>query len=326
MPLIEIVSEPDIYSPEEASGYVRKLRSILLCAGVSDCKMNEGSLRCDVNLSVRKHGETMLGTRTEMKNLNSFSFIEKAIEYEYRRQVELIESGGRVLQETRRFDPASGKTFTMRVKENADDYRYFPDPDLPPIILTGGEIERIRRGLPKLPDERRAEYTERLGLTAKDAEQIVSDPAVADYFEAAAKLTTYPKILANLLLGELFSLLPAGEDIAIPIAPDKLAPMSGSGRINSTTAKKLVRMLCDSPDADPEAIVRERGLEQIRDEALLRGYVDEALAADPKAVESYRAGKLSAAKAIMGRIMAKTGGRGDPVILDRLLSEALKNG
>lgn len=329
VPLIEIVSEPDIRSPEEASGYVRKLRSILLCAGVSDCKMNEGSLRCDVNLSVRKRGEERLGTRTEMKNLNSFSFIEKAIEYEYRRQVELIESGGRVLQETRRFDPASGKTFTMRVKENADDYRYFPDPDLPPIILTGGEIERIRRGLPKLPDERRADYTERLGLTAKDAEQIVSDPAVADYFEAAAKLTTYPKILANLLLGELFSLLPAGEDIAIPIAPDKLAPiseMSGSGRINSTTAKKLVRMLCDSPDADPEAIVRERGLEQIRDEALLRGYVDEALAADPKAVESYRAGKLSAAKAIMGRIMAKTGGRGDPVILDRLLSEALKNG
>ena len=324
VPLIEIVSEPDIRSAEEAADYARKLRAILLAAGVSDCRMNAGSLRCDVNLSVRRRGETELGTRTEMKNLNSFNYVEKAVEYEYRRQVELIKSGGKVVQETRRFDARSGKTFTMRVKENADDYRYFPDPDLPWIEVAEEEIERLRNALPKLPDERKREYI-RLGLSEKDAEQ-VSAPELCEFFDSGLEFTKYPKIFANLILGELLSL--TEEDIRIsPESLAKVAELSGEGTINSTTAKKLVRALCEAADAgktlDPEKYVRENDLAQIRDETLLRGFVREALEADPKAVAAFKAGKGNAAKAIMGKIMAKTSGRGDPVILDRLLYEAL---
>lgn len=325
VPLIEIVSEPDIRSAAEAADYARKLRSILLAAGVSDCRMNEGSLRCDVNLSVRKRGETALGTRTEMKNLNSFNYVEKAVEYEYRRQVELIKSGKKVVQETRRFDAASGKTFTMRVKENADDYRYFPDPDLPWISVGDEELGRLRRALPKLPDERKTEYIS-LGLSTKDAEQLVSDPALYEFFDAAVRLTKYPKILANLILGELLSLTD-GEIKLEPGALAKVSQLFGDGIVNSSTAKKLVRVLYDAAEAgkaiDPESYVQENNLAQIRDEGLLRGFVKEALDADPKAAEAYKAGKTAAAKAIMGKIMAKTGGRGDPVILDRLLYEEL---
>ena len=325
VPLIEIVSEPDIRSAEEAADYARKLRSVLLAAGVSDCRMNEGSLRCDVNLSVRKRGDTALGTRTEMKNINSFNFVEKAVEYEYRRQVELLKSGGKVVQETRRFDAQSGKTFTMRVKENADDYRYFPDPDLPWIETTDEEIARVKSTLPKLPDARRADYIA-MGLSEKDAEQLISDPALYEFFDKAAELTEYPKLLANLTLGELLSLTD-GDIKAGPGALAKVADLAGEGTINSSTAKKLVRALCEASDAgkafDPVRYVEENNLAQIRDEALLRGYVIEALEADPKAVAAYRAGKSNAAKAIMGKIMAKTGGRGDPVILDRLLYEEL---
>lgn len=325
VPLIEIVSEPDIRSAEEAADYARKLRSILLAAGVSDCKMNEGSLRCDVNLSVRKRGETDLGTRTEMKNINSFSFVEKAVEYEYRRQVELLKSGGKVVQETRRFDAQSGKTFTMRVKENADDYRYFPDPDLPWIETTDEEIMRIKSTLPKLPDARRADYIA-MGLSEKDAEQLISDPALYEFFDKAAELTEYPKLLANLTLGELLSLTD-GDIKAGPAALAKVADLAGEGTINSSTAKKLVRAICEASGAgktfDPVRYVEENKLAQIRDEALLREYVTKALEADPKAVAAYKAGKSNAAKAIMGKIMAKTGGRGDPVILDRLLYEEL---
>lgn len=325
MPLIEIVSEPDIRSAAEAADYARKLRSILLAAGVSDCRMNEGSLRCDVNLSVRKRGETALGTRTEMKNLNSFNYVEKAVEYEYRRQVELIKSGKKVVQETRRFDAASGKTFTMRVKENADDYRYFPDPDLPWISVGDEELERLRRALPKLPDERKTEYIS-LGLSTKDAEQLVSDPALYEFFDAAVRLTKYPKILANLILGELLSLTD-GEIKLEPGALAKVSQLFGDGIVNSSTARKLVRAIYDAAEAgkaiEPESYVQENNLAQIRDEGLLRGFVKEALDADPKAAEAYKAGKTAAAKAIMGKIMAKTGGRGDPVILDRLLYEEL---
>ncbi len=328
VPLIEIVSEPDIRSAEEAADFARKLRSILLCAGVSDCRMNEGSLRCDVNLSVRKRGDMALGTRTEMKNINSFAFVEKAVEYEYRRQVEVIKSGGEVLQETRRFDAASGKTFTMRVKENADDYRYFPDPDLPPIFVTDAEIDAIKSSLPKLPDERRGEYIGKFGLSEKDAGQLVSDIGISDFFDRAVEFTDQPKILANLILVELLTLMTDENPLAAPESVAKIATLSGNGTINSTTAKKLVRILYESAAkgeyVDPERYVEENDLAQIRDEELLREYVIAAVVADPKAVASYKAGKASAAKAIMGKIMARTGGRGDPVILDRLLCEILE--
>lgn len=326
VPLIEIVSEPDIRTAEEAVAYVRKLRAIMLYTGVSDCRMNEGSLRCDVNLSVRKRGEEKFGTRTEMKNINSFVFIQKAIEYEYKRQVEAIEAGETIVQETRRYDSVSGKTFSMRKKEDANDYRYFPDPDLPPIILTDTVIKMLGDAVPELPDARKKKYVGEYGLSAHDAEQLIANKYIADYFEAAAKLTAYPKLLANLMTGELFSLLEQdGDDVVIPIDGAHLASvatMSGDGTINSSTAKKLVKTLFEK-DADPEIIVKENDLAQISDPEILGKYVDEAIASDPKTVAAVKAGRTNAAKALMGKIMAKTGGKGNPVKINELLEAAL---
>ena len=326
VPLIEIVSEPDIRTAEEAVAYVRKLRAIMLYTGVSDCRMNEGSLRCDVNLSVRKRGEEKFGTRTEMKNINSFVFIQKAIEYEYKRQVEAIEAGETIVQETRRYDSVSGKTFSMRKKEDANDYRYFPDPDLPPIILTDTVIKMLGDAVPELPDARKKKYVGEYGLSAHDAEQLIANKYIADYFEAAAKLTAYPKLLANLMTGELFSLLEQdGDDVVIPIDGAHLASvatMSGDGTINSSTAKKLVKTLFEH-DADPEIIVKENDLAQISDPEILGKYVDEAIASDPKTVAAVKAGRTNAAKALMGKIMAKTGGKGNPVKINELLEAAL---
>lgn len=326
VPLIEIVSEPDIRTAEEAVAYVRKLRAIMLYTGVSDCRMNEGSLRCDVNLSVRKRGEEKFGTRTEMKNINSFVFIQKAIEYEYKRQVEAIEAGETIVQETRRYDSVSGKTFSMRKKEDANDYRYFPDPDLPPIILTDTVIKMLGDAVPELPDARKKKYVGEYGLSAHDAEQLIANKYIADYFESAAKLTAYPKLLANLMTGELFSLLEQdGDDVVIPIDGAHLASvatMSGDGTINSSTAKKLVKTLFEK-DADPEIIVRENDLAQISDPEILGKYVDEAIASDPKTVAAVKAGRTNAAKALMGKIMAKTGGKGNPVKINELLEAAL---
>lgn len=326
VPLIEIVSEPDIRTAEEAVAYVRKLRAIMLYTGVSDCRMNEGSLRCDVNLSVRKRGEEKFGTRTEMKNINSFVFIQKAIEYEYKRQVEAIEAGETIVQETRRYDSVSGKTFSMRKKEDANDYRYFPDPDLPPIILTDTVIKMLGDAVPELPDARKKKYVGEYGLSAHDAEQLIANKYIADYFEAAAKLTAYPKLLANLMTGELFSLIGQdGDDVVIPIDGAHLASvatMSGDGTINSSTAKKLVKTLFEK-DADPEVIVKENDLAQISDPEILGKYVDEAIESDPKTVAAVKAGRTNAAKALMGKIMAKTGGKGNPVKINELLEAAL---
>lgn len=325
VPLIEIVSEPDIRTAEEAVAYVKKLRAIIMYTGVSDCRMNEGSLRCDVNLSVRKKGETKFGTRTEMKNINSFVFIQKAIEYEYKRQVEAIEAGETIVQETRRYDQTSGKTFSMRKKEDANDYRYFPDPDLPPIIMTDAVIAALGETIPRLPDVRKAAYMEKYGLSAYDAEMLIENKSIADYFENAAVQTAYPKLLANLMIGELFALLPPDDEPVIPIDGGHLAAvatMSGDGTINSSVAKKLVHQLCES-DTDPVQYVKDNGLAQISDPAVLAPLVDDVIAADPKSVAAYKAGKAAAAKALMGKIMAKTGGKANPVVADELLAAAL---
>ena len=245
VPLIEIVSEPDFRSVEEIKAYLQKLRATILYTGVSDCKMNEGSLRVDVNLSVRKKGEETLGTRTEMKNLNSFQFIARAVEYEFRRQVEALEAGEEIIQETRRFDQASGKTFSMRRKEDANDYRYFPDPDLPPIEVSPDLLRELQAQIPVLPDQRKKEYVKRFGLTDYAAEQITLSREAADYFEQAARRTRYPKLAANLVLSEVMRLMPAdgGE---IPVAPEhlgKLADLFGDGRINSGTCRQAVAQL-----------------------------------------------------------------------------------
>ena len=324
VPLIEIVSSPDIRSAEEARAYLRKLRTLLLYTEVSDCRMNEGSLRCDVNLSVRRRGEKNFGVRTEIKNLNSIAFVGKAIDYEFERQVDLLERGESVRQETRRFDEGTGKTILMRVKENADDYRYFPEPDLPPVRTTDTQIERIRASLPILPDDRKALYTKAYALSDADADQITADRAMADYFEAAARQTEYPKILANLLLTEL-TRLSDGESFACPIAPAhmaELATLSGNSTVNSSTAKKLIAELWEH-DQSPSKLVTERGLAQINDTALLQTLVQEILASNPKILADYRNGKKAAAKTVVGQIMGKTGGRANPILLGELVEQEL---
>ncbi len=324
VPLIEIVSEPDIRSAEEAVAYVKKLRALMLYAGVSDCKMNEGSLRCDVNLSVRKRGEETLGTRTEMKNINSFAFIAKAIEYEFDRQVEELEAGNKIIQETRRFDAASGKTFSMRSKEDADDYRYFPDPDLAPIITSEARIRELADEIPMLPDARKQKYMSEYALTAYDAEQICASPDTAAYFEHAAGASRYPKTVANMMISE--ALRYGGEDGEIPLAPQALAQiadMAGDGTINSGTAKKLIAE-CATGACDPEVIVKERGLAQISDPETLTRLLKEALENNPKAVADFRAGKTAAAKSIIGAVMAKSGGKANPALCSQLLDTLLK--
>ncbi len=325
VPLIEIVSEPDIRSAEEAKAYLQKLRAVILYTGISDCRMNEGSLRCDVNLSVRKAGTEEFGTRTEMKNLNSFTFIVKAIEYEYRRQVEALEAGEEIVQETRRFDPDSGKTFSMRTKENANDYRYFPDPDLPPIDISEERIAVLRADIPELPDTRKMKYMEQYGLSAYDSELLTSDMALADYFEVAAKETSYPKLLANMLISEVFRLVET-ETFSCPIPAPHLAAIAtllGNNTVNSSTAKKLIKILWEN-DCDPVAYVKEQGLTQIQDDTVLLPLIRAAIAENPKSLSDYRNGKLAAAKAIVGQVMAKTGGRANPVRLSELVEQEMK--
>lgn len=325
VPLIEIVSEPDFRSVEEVKAYLQKLRATILYTGVSDCKMNEGSLRVDVNLSVRKKGEEAFGTRTEMKNLNSFQFITKAVEYEFQRQVEAVEAGEEIIQETRRFDQATGKTFSMRRKEDANDYRYFPDPDLPPIEVTPALLQELRVQIPVLPDQRKKDYMKRYGLTAYAAEQITLSREAADYFEQAAEKTRYPKLAANLVLSEVMRLMPQDET-KIPVAPEhlgKLADLFGDGRVNSGTCRQVLSLLWEN-DQDPEALVTEKGLEQISDPELLSKLADEVLLQQPKMIADYRKGKTAAFQGLMGQMMKKTKGKGNPVKIQEILMEKLK--
>ena len=314
-----------IHIEEEIKAYLQKLRATILYTGVSDCKMNEGSLRVDVNLSVRKKGEETLGTRTEMKNLNSFQFIARAVEYEFRRQVEALEAGEEIIQETRRFDQASGKTFSMRRKEDANDYRYFPDPDLPPIEVSPDLLRELQAQIPVLPDQRKKEYVKRFGLTDYAAEQITLSREAADYFEQAARRTRYPKLAANLVLSEVMRLMPAdgGE---IPVAPEhlgKLADLFGDGRINSGTCRQAVAQLWEQ-DQDPEALVMEKGLEQISDPEVLSKLADEVLSQQEKMVMDYRKGKTAAFQGLMGQMMKKTKGKGNPAKIQEILAQKLK--
>lgn len=324
VPLIEIVSEPDIRSAEEAVAYCKKLRAIIMYTGVSDCKMQEGSMRCDINLSVRKKGCDKFGTRTEMKNLNSFTYIQKAIEYEYKRQVEEIENGGVIIQETRRYDQSSGKTFSMRKKENANDYRYFPDPDLAPIVTDDEKLVNLKASIPTLPDERKRAYVEKYSLTPYDAELITGDMLTADYFEKGADATKYPKLLANLLISEIMRIYDADSG-AIPLDPihlAQIAQMQGDGDINSSVAKKVVNALWEN-DEDACEYVKKNNLGQINDEKVLGEMITTAIVRNPKSVQDYKKGKLAAAKAIMGQVMGATKGRGNPVLIEKLLNEAL---
>lgn len=325
VPLIEIVSEPDIRSAQEANAYLQKLRAIILYTGISDCKMNEGSMRCDVNLSVRKKGETALGTRTEMKNLNSFQFITKAIEYEFQRQVEAAESGEVIVQETRRFDQTAGKTLSMRRKENANDYRYFPDPDLAPIRITEEMLQSLSSRIPVLPDQRKIKYMERYGLTSYAAEQITLRKEIADYFEAVVKRTDHPSLAASLIQTEVLRLL-AQDEVRIPVSAynfASLVQLAGEGTINSSTCKKVLNILWES-DQDPAELIRKEGLEQINDKAVLREIASQVIAEQPKLAADYKKGKTAALQALVGQCMKKTSGRSNPVILHEILAELLR--
>ena len=320
VPLIEIVSEPDIRTPQEAVAYLHKLKAVIEYTGVSDCRMQEGSLRCDVNLSIHKKDEPF-GTRTEMKNLNSFTSVQRAIEEEYRRQVEAVKKGEAIVQETRRFDQTTGKTSSMRRKENANDYRYFPDPDLAPIVLSDEVIAGWRKELPQLPDVRKAAYMADYGLTAYAAEQLVSSKYLADYFETAAQSTAAVKMLANLMISEVFRLLD-GEDAKIPLNPAALAKMTEQSLISVGTAKKTIDALWNTPE-DPEGYVTRMGLMQISDEAVLAEYVRKAIDTHPEMVAGYRKGKLTLKNALMGVAMGLSGGKANPVVLQKLMDAAL---
>lgn len=325
VPLIEIVSAPDLRSADEAKAYLKKLRSVMRDLGVSDCRMNEGSLRCDVNLSVRRVGETAFGTRTEMKNLNSFAFVGKAIDYEFRRQAALLEADGTVEQETRRFDPATGKTETMRKKENANDYRYFREPDLPPIVIDENTLDALRASLPELSDARRARYVKDFGLSDYDSGILAADSRLSAYFEAAAAETAHVEVLSHLIISDLLRLCDA-EEFSCPMPPahlGSLAQLLGDGKINRATAKKLLPELLSGKDA-PEDLVRERELWQITDTDSLRALTREAMLRCPAAKADYQAGKRRAASVIVGAVMAASGGRADPVPLSEIVEEMMQ--
>lgn len=328
VPLIEIVSEPDFRSPEEVSAYLRKLRAILIYAGISDCKMNEGAFRCDVNLSVRQRGSSALGIRTEMKNLNSFNFIQKAIEHEAQRQIALVMSGGKVVQETRRWDQAAGKSVSMRTKEDAHDYRYFPDPDLMPIVISTDKISQLASGLPQMPDARKAHYIHHYGLSAYDAEQLVSSMAIADYFEKAAQGCANVKLLANMMTTEVFRLLGDQEaDEAVPPFEASLL-MALVNRVEDETihmgiGKKVLGIMWSS-GAHPDVIIEAQALRQISDLNYLESIVGEVVASSSKAVSEYKEGKEKAFQSLVGQVMARTKGKANPRLVGELLMKALK--
>ncbi len=329
VPLIEIVTEPDFRSGEEVIAYLEKLRSTLEYLGVSDCKMQEGSLRCDVNLSVRPAGSTELGTRTEMKNLNSFKAISRAIAYEARRQQELIEMDHkRVIQETRRWDDNKDATYSMRSKENAQDYRYFPEPDLPPLEISEEYLEQLRASIPEMAEARKARYIAEYGLTAYEADLLTGSKAMVDFFEETVSLGAAPKEVSNWMLDDLLRVLKEkGVELkGMGFTPDNLAKLLTllrENKINRNTAGKVFQAVFED-NADVEAYVRDHGLEQVTDTAALEAVVDQVLQDNPKSIEDYKAGKKKAQGFLMGQCMKALKGKGDPKVVTQLLNSKLQ--
>ena len=327
VPLIEIVTEPDFRSAEEVIAYLEKLKETLQYLGVSDCKMQEGSLRCDVNLSVRPMGSRELGTRTEMKNLNSFKAISRAIVYEAKRQIELLEEGKRVVQETRRWDENKDATYAMRSKENAQDYRYFPDPDLPPVELSQAYLEGLRAALPELAEAKRALYQGDWGLPAYDAQMITSQKALADFFEALVALGTDPKQGANWIMGEVLGQLSAhgleAKDMALtPPTLARLIALVKEGKVNRNTAVKVFEAVFET-DGDVDAYIKEHGLEQVSDTGLVEQVVDQVLSANEKSVADFKAGKEKAFGFLVGQVMRQLKGQASPAVVNQVLRDRL---
>ena len=327
VPLIEIVSEPDMRSAEEAVAYVERLKGILEYIGVSDCKMQEGSLRADVNLSLRPVGSEKFGTRTETKNLNSFRAIARSIEFEIQRQKEVLESGGVVHQETRRWDDEAGEGYAMRTKEEAHDYRYFPEPDLMPIRLTEEYIKNIQDTLPELPESRKARYIEELGLPEYDAGIITSSKHLSDFFEAATKECGNAKAVSNWIMTDIIRVVREKgiEYNELPFTPKqfaKLITLIDKGIISGSIAKKVFEEMVET-GKDAEKIVEEKGLVQISDEGAIKEVVDKIIAANPQSVEDYKNGKDRALGFLVGQCMKEMKGKGNPQILNKLILEYL---
>ncbi len=327
VPLIETVSKPDMRSAEEAESYLRKLKSIFEYIEVSDCKMQEGSLRADVNVSVHKPGEPF-GTRTEMKNMNSFRSIVRAIEYEVNRQIDVIEDGGVIEQETLRWDDVSGKTFPMRDKEDAQDYRYFPDPDLVAIKLSDEYIENIKNTLPELPESRKQRYLEDYQLSEKDAKLITSSKYLSDLFEQSIKVCNNPKAVNNWIISDISRILNETEMDPIEIPFDsnqlgKLVILIDKGTISSSIGKKVLVELFENP-RDPEEIIKEKGWIQISDEGAIKEVVLKILEANPQSIADYKGGKDKALGFLVGQAMKETKGKANPQMLNKMFIEELK--
>ena len=328
VPLIEIVSEPDLRSAGEVDRYLKKLKSILEYIEVSDCKMQEGSFRADVNVSVRKKGASEYGTRTEMKNMNSFRAITRAIEYESERQIDVLEDGGKIEQETLRWDDVSGKTFPMRDKEDAQDYRYFPDPDLVAIRLSDEYINNIKDNLPEMPESRRARYIEDFKLSEKEARLLTASKYLSNIFEDAEKICGNAKAVANWLLSDVSRILNEKElePSDIPFTAEhlaKLVELIEKGTISSAIGKKVVTELFENPK-DPEEIIKEKGWIQISDEGAIKEVVEKVIAANPQSVADFKAGKDKAIGFLVGQAMKETKGKANPQMLNKMFLEELK--
>ncbi|MBE0576734.1 MAG: Asp-tRNA(Asn)/Glu-tRNA(Gln) amidotransferase subunit GatB [Desulfuromonadales bacterium] len=326
-PLLEIVSEPDMRSSEEAIAYLKKLHQIVVYLGVCDGNLEEGSFRCDANVSVRPYGQEAFGTRAELKNINSFRFIKQAIEYEVERQIDLIEGGGKVIQETRLFDSNTGMTQSMRGKEEAHDYRYFPDPDLVPLVISQEWIEQVRATLPELPDAKRARFVEELGLSAYDAEVLAADRALADYFDACVMLAKDAKTCANWIMGDVLrKLKETGESIAdVPVSPQllnglmaRIADNTISGKIAKTVFEKMWQ---SGQTADQ--IINAEGLKQVTDTGEIEVLVDEVIAANPDQVAEYLGGKDKLIGFFVGKVMQASQGKANPGMVNQLLKKKL---
>ena len=327
-PLIEIVSEPDIRTPDEAFEYLTRLKEILLYTGVSDCNMEEGSLRCDANVSVRPRGQEKLGTKAEVKNVNSFKFIRAALEFEIERQIDVIDSGGRVLQETRLWNANEGRTYSMRSKEQAHDYRYFPEPDLPPVIVSDELMSATRKRLPELPEARRARMIAEYDLSVQDAHTLTASRDFADRFEAAAKTARNPRRVANVLLSEVGGRLKALglEQEQSPVSMAGIvaaADLLDEGKISSKQMKQLFDM-CFEKGEDFGAVYEREKPQQITDSAAIEKLIDEVVAANPKQVEQYRAGKKTMAGFFVGQVMKASKGQANPALLNELVVKKLE--
>jgi aspartyl-tRNA(Asn)/glutamyl-tRNA(Gln) amidotransferase subunit B len=328
VPLMECVSEPEIHSAEEAVGYLEALRRTLQQIGVSDVKMEEGSLRCDANVSIRLAGSPDLGTKTEVKNMNSFRSVYRAIESEIERQIALVEAGSRVVQETRGWDEVNGVTHSMRSKEQAHDYRYFPDPDLVPIEVSRADVERIRTELPELPIARFSRYTQTLGLDVKQATQLVDNLPLAEYFDSVVAASGNPKQSTNFVLGELSRLanetqVPVHESPVSAAHLAELIALVESKTVNSKIAKELIERMWRG-EGSPKAIVEREGLSQTSDPAALERFVDQVLAANEKSVNEYRAGKTNVMGFLVGQVMKASQGKADPRLVNGLLRQKLE--